>query len=51
MSKIMRGKYPGMPDIYLPIVDVRDVADAHLRAITMESPTGRYIMADGKYHP
>lgn len=45
MAKVIRGKYPGMPNIYLPVVDVRDVAEAHLRAITMSPPTGRYIMA------
>ena len=33
VKKIMGGAFPGMPKVQLPIVDVRDVADAHLRAI------------------
>ena len=30
---IMIGKYPALPNIYMPVVDVRDVAAAHLRAL------------------
>ena len=29
---IMTGTYPGVFDIYFPIVDIRDVVDAHIRA-------------------
>ncbi len=32
----MTGAFPGMPKIHFPIVDVRDVALAHLRAIKVE---------------
>lgn len=49
MTKVLRGKYPGLPDVYIPLVDVRDVAEAHLRAITMNPPSGRYITAEGKF--
>ena len=31
--KIMRRDVPGLPDMCLPCVDVRDVADAHIRAL------------------
>ena len=46
----MRGKYPGLPNIYMPVVDVRDVADAHLKGITLMPPTGRYILSEGKLY-
>jgi nucleoside-diphosphate-sugar epimerase len=48
MIKMLRGKYPGLPNMYLPIVDVRNVAEAHLRAITLSPPTGRYILSEGE---
>ena len=44
----MTGKFPGLPNIFLPMVDVRDVAEAHLRAITMNPPVGRYLCTEGK---
>lgn len=44
---MMRGKYPGLPNIYVPMVDVRDVAEAHVRAITLNPPAGRYLLAEG----
>lgn len=46
-TKIMRHKYPGLPDVYMAYVDVRDVAIAHLKAITNSFPNGRYILAEG----
>ncbi|CAI2371119.1 unnamed protein product [Moneuplotes crassus] len=49
LSKIMRGKYPGLPNIYVPMVDVRDVAEAHLRAITLNPPAGRYLVTESTY--
>ena len=36
INKIMRGLYPGMPVIMMPIVDVRDVALAHLNGLKIE---------------
>lgn len=30
IMKIMSGKFPGMPKIMFPIIDVRDIAFAHL---------------------
>ena len=30
IQKIMDSEYPGMPKVMYPIVDVRDVAEAHL---------------------
>ena len=36
IKKLMSGKYPGMPKIMLPVVDVRDAAFAHLQAIKVD---------------
>jgi len=33
MNAILTGEYPGIPNIKIPIVDVRDVAKAHLAAL------------------
>ena len=38
---------PGMPPLYFPFVDVKDVALAHLRAITRpEAANQRFILSD-----
>jgi len=40
----LRGKYPGVPRLRMPVVDVRDVATAHRLALqTGESSGGRYL--------
>ena len=42
----MRRDYPGCPDLGWPVVDVRDVADAHLAAmITQEAAGMRFCCA------
>lgn len=41
--KVMMGKYPGVPRVCIPIVDVRDVARAHLRALS-SPPNKRYAV-------
>jgi dihydroflavonol-4-reductase len=35
IKKMMTGKFPGMPVIQFPIVDVRDCAIAHFKALTV----------------
>lgn len=35
----------GVPKLHYPIADVRDVAEAHIRAVTSRSAKGRYIVA------
>ncbi|CDW91338.1 nad dependent epimerase dehydratase [Stylonychia lemnae] len=46
IQKIMGEKFPGMPKIMFPIVDVRDVALAHLRGIEVEEAKGnRFILS------
>ncbi|CDW88524.1 nad-dependent epimerase dehydratase [Stylonychia lemnae] len=47
IRKIMTGEIPGAPKILMPIVDVRDVALAHLRAIQVkEAANQRFIVSD-----
>ena len=46
IRKMMRGAYPGCARFMLAIVDVRDVATAHLMAMTTPAASGnRYICA------
>ncbi len=43
---MLRGKYPGMPRLSFPVVDVRDVAKAHRLALETSQPSGgRYLVA------
>lgn len=44
---IMKGQYPAILDLDWGIVDVRDVADAHIAAIESAHASGRYIAASG----
>ncbi|TNV77275.1 hypothetical protein FGO68_gene7656 [Halteria grandinella] len=47
LGSILSGKYPGMPKISLAIVDVRDVALAHLQAIKVrEAANQRIILSE-----
>jgi len=47
VTRLMRGM-PGCPQIYFGVVDVRDVADLHLRAMTAPAAKGeRFIAASG----
>lgn len=44
---LLSGKYPGVPRLQLPIVDVRDVAKMHRLALETDRPSGgRYMSAD-----
>lgn len=40
----MNGKYPYTPKVQLPVVDVRDVADAHVNAIEGGVGGTRYLL-------
>jgi dihydroflavonol-4-reductase len=47
VKRILEGKDPMLPDFALPLVDVRDVAVMHLRALERADTAGkRYIAAD-----
>ena len=43
---LLSGKYPAVPDLRLCVVDVRDVAEAHVLALETESASGRHILAN-----
>lgn len=45
IAKMMNGKLPGAPDVYLGCVDVRDAAELHVRAIDDSRGFGRRIFA------
>jgi dihydroflavonol-4-reductase len=46
VEKLVTGKYPGMPKIMLPVVDVRECAQAHLNGIKFpEAKNKRFILS------
>jgi len=50
VRKAIDREMPGVPRVMLPVVDVRDVAEAHLAAMTQENAAGkRFILC--AHHP
>eukprot|EP00178_Gracilaria_changii_P000216 TRINITY_DN1021_c0_g1_i7.p1 TRINITY_DN1021_c0_g1~~TRINITY_DN1021_c0_g1_i7.p1 ORF type:complete len:343 (-),score=37.83 TRINITY_DN1021_c0_g1_i7:2557-3585(-) len=47
---IASGKIPVIVDLELPAVDVRDVSEAHIRAMETEATSGRYICTARNLH-
>ncbi|PRY02078.1 SDR family oxidoreductase [Allonocardiopsis opalescens] len=48
VQRLLAGRMPGYPDLYLPIVDVRDVAGAHVAAMTADGAAGRrFLVSSG----
>ncbi len=48
VRKLLKRELPGCPDVGWPMVDVRDVADAHIAAMSGDEATGkRFIVANG----
>mmetsp|Transcript_50384 Transcript_50384/g.140983 ORF Transcript_50384/g.140983 Transcript_50384/m.140983 type:complete len:351 (+) Transcript_50384:72-1124(+) len=45
VRRILMGEMPAVPNIELNVVDVRDVASAHVSALAADGAEGRYIMA------
>ncbi|HEV8000571.1 MAG TPA: aldehyde reductase [Planctomycetaceae bacterium] len=45
VQRLMDGALPGCPKLYFGVVDVRDVADLHLRAMTQPAATGERFLA------
>lgn len=46
LRKLLTGEFPGLPKLAFPIVDVRDVAAAHVLAMTVPAAAGeRFILA------
>ena len=44
IQRSLNGEMPGYPDLYIPIVDVRDVAAAHVAAMTAPEAAGQRIL-------
>jgi nucleoside-diphosphate-sugar epimerase len=48
VQRILDGGLPGFPNLFFPIVDVRDVAAAHLLAMTAKDAAGqRFLLSNG----
>lgn len=48
IRSMLDGDMPGLPDLYIPIVDVRDVAAAHVLALEVPEAIGqRFLLSDG----
>jgi nucleoside-diphosphate-sugar epimerase len=47
IQKLLDGSVPGCPKLTFGLVDVRDVADLHLRAMTDPAAAGRRFLAVG----
>jgi nucleoside-diphosphate-sugar epimerase len=52
VQRLMNGAVPGCPKLYFGVVDVRDVADLHLRAMIQPAAKGeRFIAVAGDFMP
>jgi nucleoside-diphosphate-sugar epimerase len=52
LQRLMNGTVPGCPKLYFGVVDVRDVADLHLRAMIQPAARGeRFLAAAGDFMP
>ncbi|MEU9779921.1 NAD-dependent epimerase/dehydratase family protein [Streptomyces phaeochromogenes] len=49
IQRMVAGKMPGTPRIGLEIVDVRDLADIHIRAMTSPEAAGQRFLATGEF--
>jgi nucleoside-diphosphate-sugar epimerase len=49
IERMVAGKMPGTPRIGLEIVDVRDLADIHIRAMTSPAAAGQRFLATGEF--
>src|SRR6201999_2910352 len=45
VQRLLDGDFPGMPKLFFGLVDVRDVADLHLRAMTDPAAKGERFLA------
>lgn len=49
VNKLLGGELPGCPRLGFPLVDVRDIADIHIRAMTAPGMNGERFLAAGKF--
>lgn len=48
IEMMLKGAYPAMPPVHFPVVDVRDLADIHVAAMTTPDAGGRRLIAAGE---
>ncbi|HEX4741123.1 MAG TPA: aldehyde reductase [Caulobacteraceae bacterium] len=49
VERLLKGRIPGLPHLGFCVVDVRDVADLHLRAMTAPEAGGERFIAAGEF--
>jgi dihydroflavonol-4-reductase len=49
IGRMLQGRMPGSPRIGLEVVDVRDVADLHIRAMTSQAAAGERFIAVNEF--
>jgi dihydroflavonol-4-reductase len=49
IERLLSGRVPGVPRLGFNIVDVRDVADLHIRAMTAPEAAGQRFIAANRY--
>ncbi len=49
VKRLISGSLPGLPDFGFGVVDVRDVADLHVRALTADKMQGERFIASGPF--
>ncbi|WP_167561135.1 aldehyde reductase [Bradyrhizobium sp. AS23.2] len=49
LLQLMNGKFTRLPRFGFPVVDVRDVADAHIKAMTHPAASGQRFLVAGKF--
>ncbi|WP_372665852.1 NAD-dependent epimerase/dehydratase family protein [Amycolatopsis kentuckyensis] len=49
IGRMLTGAMPGVPRIGLEVVDVRDLADVHIRALTAPEAAGQRFLATGEF--
>lgn len=49
ITRMLSGQFPGIPKFGFGVVDVRDVADIHVRALTAEGIDGERFIASGPF--
>ena len=49
VAKLLKGEIPGLPRFGYPIVDVRDLADLEVRAMTAPQAAGQRYIGSGTF--
>jgi dihydroflavonol-4-reductase len=49
VEKLLKGDFPGNPRLGFPLVDVRDIADLHVRAMTSDKAAGERFLGSGEF--